>query len=248
MEIEHARNRVDEAYGMLKAKVPAEIIRGAKVLDIGCGSGNGVVAALKLGARFAVGIDRDPEEFGEPHFEQMAKEYGVDTRCASLIAADVFSTKFFDGGFDLAIMYDSAEHVPSPAAFIDFMARSLRPGGHGLVVTCPLYYGPVGHHLWQFFPDATAPWAHLYYDWPQRLEAANVGPRHTQWFGELNKVTHRQLLNYIEAAGMSLVADTSVYNPRFPPMLEQFGHLIDMSKVPDREVLLCDYTSLLFRK
>ncbi|MGF6738514.1 class I SAM-dependent methyltransferase [Paraburkholderia atlantica] len=248
MSIEDARLRVTWTLDALPKNIPVERFQGAKVLDIGCGTGNGVIAALKLGAKCAVGVDRDAKEFGYPYFEEVAAEFGVDTRSAVLLEADVFKTSFFDGGFDVVMMYDAIEHVPDPKSFIDMCGRYLRPGGLALVVTCPLYYSAVGHHLWQHFPEETMPWAHLYFDFEQRLSEAGVGDWGLQRFYELNKVTRSQLLDYIRECGLSLVADNSYFPERFPPLLEKFGHLIDMSLVPSKDDLLCDYVSLLFKK
>src|SRR5689334_2536576 len=204
MSIEEARHRVHAAIDILSTYVPAELVRGAKVLDIGCGTGNGVIAALTLGARCAIGIDRDAHEFGETFFQPLAREFGVDQSSALLIEADIFKLKFFDEGFDLAIMYDAIEHVPDPETFVDIMAASLRPGGVGLIQTCPLYYGAVGHHLWNEFPEASEPWVHLYFDFEERLARANVGEWGLQRFRELNKVTRGELLAYLADAGLKV--------------------------------------------
>lgn len=248
MDIDQAKKRIEWAQDVISKNIPTKYMQGARFLDVGCGSGNGVIAALTLGAVSAVGIDRDGEEFGDTHFAAMAEEFGVDVRATTLLATDVFNLSFFDPGFDVVMMYDAIEHVPNPSAFIKFCGNALRPGGICLIMTSPLYYGAVGHHLWDHFPEATMPWVHLYPDFEQRMVEAGVGDWGKQRYYELNKVTHGQLLQYIDDAGMQLVADNSIYHDRFPPMLEQFRHLIDMSLVPSEQDLLCDYTSLLFTR
>jgi SAM-dependent methyltransferase len=248
MEVEDARARIVEARNAISRHIPAHYMDGARFLDVGCGSGNGVIAALSLGAVFAMGIDRNPEEFGNAHFAQMAKEFGVDERSTTLVAADISSLSFFDCGFDVVMMLDSVEHVPDPAAFIRFCADALRPGGVGLIQASPLYYGAAGHHLWHLFPEETMPWVHLYPNFDDRLAQSGVSDWSRERFEELNKVTRGQLLAHIGDAGLRVLADNSDSHFRFPPMLEKFGHLIDMSVVPSVEDLLCDYVALLFTK
>jgi 2-polyprenyl-3-methyl-5-hydroxy-6-metoxy-1,4-benzoquinol methylase len=246
MQVDEARKRVEWASDILSKHLPEGRLKGARVLDIGCGSGNGLIAALAMGAKSAVGIDRDGEEFGEIHFPAVAAEFGVDPGLATLIAGDVFTLKFFDPGFDVVLMYDAIEHVPNPEAFIQFCVQALTPGGVCLIATCPLYYGAVGHHLWDHFPEATVPWAHLYRDFDERMAAAGVAEWGLQRYRELNKVTHAQVMQYIRDAGGRVIADHSISHPRFPAMLEDFRHLIDMTKVPSEADLLMDYLAISF--
>ena len=56
------------------------VLQGADVLDYGCGSGILALAALKLGAARAVGIDNDPQALLASH--DNAERNGVDTRLA----------------------------------------------------------------------------------------------------------------------------------------------------------------------
>lgn len=53
--------RVAGAIDGLGRLIPADTIRGRKVLDIGCGSGLSMLAALRLGASEVVGIDLDED-------------------------------------------------------------------------------------------------------------------------------------------------------------------------------------------
>ena len=248
MTFEDSKQRTNEAIAVLRAQFPVEHFKNAKVLDIGCGTGNGVLAAIHYGASIAVGIDRDKNEFGETHFEAVAATQGIDISRGLLIQGDIFATSFFDGGFDVILMFDSIEHVPSPRDFISYMSANLKPGGLGFIKTCPLYYSPVGHHLWQHFPEDEAPWVHLYKDWEQRLTNAKVNQWGVQRFRELNKVTRSQVLEILRENGCNIIKDSSYFHPRFPSLLSRFEHLIDMRNVPLEEDLLCDSLTIVFAK
>ena len=52
--------QIDAATAVLTRILPAELLRGRRVLDIGCGSGISAVAALRLGASHVTAIDLDP--------------------------------------------------------------------------------------------------------------------------------------------------------------------------------------------
>ena len=64
----------------LDALADEGVLQGAQVLDYGCGSGILALAALKLGAVAAVGVDNDPQALLASH--DNAQRNGVDARLA----------------------------------------------------------------------------------------------------------------------------------------------------------------------
>ena len=67
-------------------------LRGASILDYGCGSGVLAIAALQLGARSATGCDIDPQAICATLAN--AKRNGVDDRLGALLANDLPDRQF----------------------------------------------------------------------------------------------------------------------------------------------------------
>jgi 2-polyprenyl-3-methyl-5-hydroxy-6-metoxy-1,4-benzoquinol methylase len=109
--------RYQHAFNKIQFHIP-ESLRNGRFLDIGCGMGNAVIAALKHGASLAVGIDRSLEEFGHQfaasEFPFICQNYGVDPEKSLLLQANIFDLGFNGHGFDYVFMLDAIEHVPDP--------------------------------------------------------------------------------------------------------------------------------------
>lgn len=84
--------------------VASEFIRGKKVLDVGCGSGNGTFLLTKKGAKYATGIDPDTNtiSYARTHFQTDNLEY----RIMSATHLD-----FSDKTFDIITAFEVIEHV-----------------------------------------------------------------------------------------------------------------------------------------
>ena len=243
--------RLAHAYGKLLWHVP-EQARTGKLLDIGCGMGAGIVAALKHGACFAVGIDRDLREFGHhfspQEFAGLCQRHGVSDSRALLLAADVFDIDFEAAGFDCVLMLDAIEHVPDPGRFVSLAYACLKEGGHFLVDTCPLYFSPVGHHLWQWFPEGSDPWAHLRPDFHSRAAAMGIDEWSMARFRELNRVTHDALREAFLKAGFTIADE--VRSAPTPERRKAFEHVrasLDLAGIRE-EWLFEDWILLAGRK
>jgi SAM-dependent methyltransferase len=123
---------------LLSALVPAG--HGRRLVDIGCGAGFCLRAALDLGYSEAVGIDTDLAQIAA------ARRRGLDA-----IRVDPGDDAFYAthaGRFDVATMLDVLEHIPR-AQQVEALRRTaslLRPGGL-LVVQVPNCASPVAAYM-----------------------------------------------------------------------------------------------------
>jgi len=97
---------------------------GARVLDIGCGTGP---QARRLagwpGVREVVGVDQL-----EPFLER-ARELAAEIPNLSFQQADARELPFADGSFDVVVLHTLLTHVPGPDGVLSEVHRVLRPGG-----------------------------------------------------------------------------------------------------------------------
>lgn len=100
-------------------------LRGALVLDAGCGTGEFSTAALARGAR-VVSVDIGPALL------RRTRSKGIER----VVAADVAGLPFASGTFDVVLSSECIEHTPSPRSSVLELTRVLRPGGR-LALTCP---------------------------------------------------------------------------------------------------------------
>jgi SAM-dependent methyltransferase len=99
-------------------------LEGARVLDVGAGTGAATRAVLAAGAGAAVAVDA---AFG------MLAHHAADRPPAA--AGDAVALPFADAAFDAAVAAFSLNHLPEPAAGLREMARVTRRGGPLLVAS-----------------------------------------------------------------------------------------------------------------
>lgn len=110
-----------EVAGVLHALVP----RGARVLDVGCGTGSVALIANRGKGNVYVGLEPDLDRVN------IARSRGLDVSVGFL--DDQFISEH--GRFDVVMASDVIEHVSDPAAFLEQTKRALEPAGLIIIST-----------------------------------------------------------------------------------------------------------------
>lgn len=95
---------------------------GCRVLDLGCGNGYGSAELSDAGAR-VVAFDRIPPE---AQHRRPALAY---------VRGDLGGVPLAERAFDLVVSFQVIEHLEDPTAYVDAIARALRPDGTALLTT-----------------------------------------------------------------------------------------------------------------
>ena len=118
--------------GYVAARQP---LRGARVLDVGCGGGLLSEAMAREGAR-VLGLDLSPELIDIAKLHRLESTQGgaildLDYRVQAVEAlADAEPASF-----DAITCMEMLEHVPEPGSILEACARLLKPGGRLFVST-----------------------------------------------------------------------------------------------------------------
>ncbi len=101
---------------------------GMSVVDYGCGTGILAIAALKLGASLAMGVDNDPQALTASH--QNAERNDISSSCFQVLAPDSHEVLKWQGTADCVV----ANILAGPLSELaDRLLALLKPGGHLLL-------------------------------------------------------------------------------------------------------------------
>jgi ubiquinone/menaquinone biosynthesis C-methylase UbiE len=118
----------------------AGITQGARVLDVGCGTGVVALTAARIGAR-VTGVDLTPELV--EHARKNAALMGLEV---AFNEGDAEALDFGDATFDVVVSQFGHMFAPRPEIATKEMLRVLKPGG-----TIAFSTWPPEHFIGQFF-------------------------------------------------------------------------------------------------
>jgi ubiquinone/menaquinone biosynthesis C-methylase UbiE len=110
---------------------------GSPVIDCGCGEGAYVYELMRRYSVDCVGIEHMPEKVARASLNPAV--------ASRVIQADIEQIPFEDGQFDVAIVNEVLEHVPSEAKALTEIHRVLSTGGK-LIVMSPNRWYPFESH------------------------------------------------------------------------------------------------------
>src|SRR5437016_871979 len=113
-------------------------LRGAGVLDYGCGDGKFSLRLASLGAR-VVGVDISPKLIEQARAS--ASNLDLNGLSPQFIVGDAHHTPFDDNSFDYVFGNGVLHHLDLDKAYAE-IARVLRPGGKALFME-PMYHHPL---------------------------------------------------------------------------------------------------------
>ncbi len=161
-------------------------VAGARVLNVGCGTGGFNALARRAGAD-AWGVDASAEA---------AAIAGLRAPGRRIFRALAEALPFRDGSFDVVYCYSTLEHVAEAGRAVREMMRVLRSGGRLYVHTPNRWACFEGHYKVFWLPGLPRPLASAY---------LALRGRPTAFLGTLRLLTLAECRRLVEAAGGRIV-------------------------------------------
>ena len=135
-----------EAEHVIRYALAAELCKGRRVLDAGCGVGWGTEILWGAGAESASGVDLSADAVANAR----AHVPGADFKVGNL--ADL---PFGEAAFDLVVCFEAIEHVEQQEKVFDELVRVLAPGGILMVSSPNPRVYPAGNpfHIHELVPE-----------------------------------------------------------------------------------------------
>jgi ubiquinone/menaquinone biosynthesis C-methylase UbiE len=192
------KTNVANALDFMTKTVPgfAEHVRGASVLDFGCGLGHQAAAVAQRGAGRVVGFDV-PRDYLLSGWQRI-RALGLPNLS--------LTTTLPDEPFDVVFSCSSFEHFADPEAMLGIMKGRVRPGGKLIISFAEPWLSPRGSHMDGF---TRVPWVNILFDEATVLRVrgryySDGATRYEDIVGGLNRMTVSRFETIIRRSGMNV--------------------------------------------
>ncbi len=128
-----------ELWGEHRARYrfAAQFVAKKRVLDVACGSGFGLRMLVDAGASAVIGVDYDASTLASIRRADSSR---------TLVHADATRLPLQSESVDVVVSFETIEHVRDACALVSEQRRVLKPGGHLVLSTPNLEFGPPALH------------------------------------------------------------------------------------------------------
>lgn len=130
--------RFTDAIEMIEDSSEATIPRGGQLIDVGCGTGNGLLIFHERFGISGTGVDVSNGMLDIARAKLRERNLPIE-----LHQFDAECLPFEDNQFDAGISFEVLEHTPDPARLLSELARVVKPGGAVVVSTPNTLWEPV---------------------------------------------------------------------------------------------------------
>lgn len=236
-DAESLSQRAKGRIGVLPRRLGVEdgALAGARILEVGCGSGECTAAAIDAGAD-AIGIDPYPRWDEGPYFglAQEGKLLKIDAS-DSLQMAPL-------GKFDFVQSYTVFEHIDRPFEALANVYDCLKPGGRAFL-SFNLHLGASASHLFGHLPDL--PWIHLTHTEEEARAIMRQRFNLDRGFSWVNKWKDRHYIDACKGLGFNIL---SYWFTRKPPTDEFYQANIDKLGMYDKKDLSKNFMYMRLEK
>jgi 2-polyprenyl-3-methyl-5-hydroxy-6-metoxy-1,4-benzoquinol methylase len=130
--------RFTDAIDMIQASPEARFPEDGQLIDVGCGTGNGLLIFHERFGVSGVGVDVSNGMLDIARAKMEGRNLPIEVH-----QIDGESLPFDDSTFDAGISFEVLEHTPNPARLLSELARVVKPGGTVVVSTPNTLWEPV---------------------------------------------------------------------------------------------------------
>jgi 2-polyprenyl-3-methyl-5-hydroxy-6-metoxy-1,4-benzoquinol methylase len=132
------RRRFTDAIDMLESTPEAQIPPGGRLIDVGCGTGNGLILFHERFGVSSVGVDLSNEMLSLARAKLAGRDLPIEVH-----QMDGERLIFEDNSFDAGLSFEVLEHTPDPVRLLCELARVVKPGGTVVVTTPNTLWEPI---------------------------------------------------------------------------------------------------------